>query len=104
MSRRPGLGLNYLDTHSQWHKEGFKNYTKVNGQIGRLPRYYKDKLFTVHKKAMLAKEAIALSDEQYNQEIERLAKLHPHPQWYYEESQRFAHDKVKDKSNAKHYF
>lgn len=117
MSRRPGLGVAYLDTHAQWHKAGLRNYAKVNGMTTRLPRYYKDKklgeyidpetgevviqkLFTTHEKQKLRLEGLQMSDEQYLKEIERLSKLHPDPFAYYEERITHAHDKVTSKINV----
>lgn len=46
MSRGYGLGAHYLtDEMVEWHRSGDKNYIQVNGIIGRLPRYYKDKIW-----------------------------------------------------------
>lgn len=47
MSRRPGLGVNYLTPAMvDWHKSGRKNYAVLNGVKRRLPRYYKEKIFS----------------------------------------------------------
>lgn len=46
MSRAFGLGLWYLtDEMVHWHREGSRNYTLLHGVKGRLPRYYKDKIW-----------------------------------------------------------
>lgn len=46
MSRAYGLGANYLtDEMVEWHRRNKINYTIVQGQKGRLPRYYKDKIW-----------------------------------------------------------
>lgn len=50
MSRKPGLGANYLDTHYDYHKNKNRNYTNVNGQKAALPRFYKDKIFSPYEK------------------------------------------------------
>ncbi len=46
MSRKPGIGYNYLKDAEKWHKEN-KNFFVVNegGFKQRLPRYYKEKIF-----------------------------------------------------------
>lgn len=47
MSRRPGIGANYLsDAMKAWHKSGRKNYVLVDGVKRHLPRYYKGKIFS----------------------------------------------------------
>lgn len=47
MSRKPGLGANYLSKAMiAWHKSGRKNYMLVDGQKVHLPRYYKGKIFS----------------------------------------------------------
>lgn len=47
MSRKPGLGANYLDKEViDWHKSGRKNYLFIDGQRRHLPRYYKEKIFS----------------------------------------------------------
>lgn len=47
MSRKPGIGANYLDPEMiRWHKSGKKNYVLVDGAKRHLPRYYKQKIFS----------------------------------------------------------
>lgn len=47
MSRRPGLGANYLsDAMRRWHKSERKNYVLLDGEKRHLPRYYKVKIFS----------------------------------------------------------
>lgn len=47
MSRKPGLGANYLTTAmKEWHKSDRRNYVLVDGVKRHLPRYYKTKLFS----------------------------------------------------------
>lgn len=46
MSRAYGLGANYLsDAMVNWHRSNKANYTLVYGEKGRLPRFYKDKIW-----------------------------------------------------------
>lgn len=47
MSRRPGLGSNYLTPAMiEWHRSGRKNYAILDGGKRHLPRYYKTKIFS----------------------------------------------------------
>lgn len=47
MSRRPGLGANYLSPAMiEWHQSGRKNYAILDGGKRHLPRYYKCKIFS----------------------------------------------------------
>lgn len=47
MSRKPGLGANYLtDAMIRWHRSGRKNYVLADGARRHLPRYYKVKIFS----------------------------------------------------------
>jgi len=47
MSRKPGLGANYLtDAMIRWHRSGKKNYVLADGARRHLPRYYKVKIFS----------------------------------------------------------
>lgn len=47
MSRRPGLGANYLTPEMiDWHRSGRKNYAIIDGCKRHLPRYYKVKIFS----------------------------------------------------------
>lgn len=47
MSRGYGLGAHYLsDDIIKWHKDGGKNYAMIFDQITRLPRFYRDKIWT----------------------------------------------------------
>lgn len=47
MSRRPGIGLNYLSKEMiEWHRSGRKSYAMLDGVKRHLPRYYKEKIFS----------------------------------------------------------
>jgi len=47
MSRRPGLGANYLSRAMiDWHKADRRNYAILFGKRRHLPRYYKCKIFS----------------------------------------------------------
>jgi len=47
MSRKPGIGANYLSPEMvAWHRSGRKNYAMVYNEKRHLPRYYKCKIFS----------------------------------------------------------
>jgi len=100
MSRRPGIGARYLVTHTKWHQQNEANYTQVNGILGRLPRYYKDKLFTAVERERMAADAITISDRNYREEIARLSKYASDPYRYYDDRLRWNHDRVTSKVNS----
>lgn len=104
MSKRPGIGAHYVITHKNWHLEAKANYTKVNGKLGALPRYYKEKMFNEHQRAVFHHQAIGLSDESYIKEIDRLMQLHHDPLNHYDERIRYAHDAIQHKANKLNKF
>lgn len=104
MSRRPGIGQNYLKTHYNWHKKGQRNFTQVNGIIGRLPRYYKEKIFDRFERARFASLAVEEGVEMYREEISRLMEFHADPCAYYDERNAWAHNSVKSKVNVTNKF
>lgn len=58
MSRRPGLGSNYLSPAMiEWHKSDRKNYALLDGQKRHLPRYYKEKIFSKLDRVRIAVRA-----------------------------------------------
>lgn len=95
MSKRPGLGSNYVNTHAKWHKDDLRNFTQVNGVKSRLPRYFKEKIFTKPQREQLATEALQLLDEAYWKEVYRLSKFHPDPTLYYDIRIQELHEKIK---------
>lgn len=47
MSRKPGIGANYLSPAMvEWHKSGRYNHAVLDGKKRHLPRYYKTKIFS----------------------------------------------------------
>lgn len=104
MSTRPGIGANYLDKAKRWHINGLKNYMVHNGEKRKLPRYYKDKIFSKSQKKRMADESLAMADVVYHGEVSRLAGMHNNPEAYIEERERFAHDHVHNKLNQNDKF
>lgn len=93
MSRRPGIGARYLETHASWHKAELRNYMEIDGVKTLLPRYYRDKLYSKSERAVMANKFQVESVVQYHKEVNRLRKFHSDPYFYYEERFRYNHDK-----------
>lgn len=109
MSLKPGLGNDYVSTHKCWHRNtedvtSMRYYTQVGGVKARLPRYYKDRIFTSVERQILANMAVPIADEAYLAEIDRLSSLVRNPVDYYDEREVHAHDKVVSKVNATNTF
>lgn len=67
MSKRPGLGANYLTKMMiDWHRSGKKNYAILDGQKRHLPRYYKQKIFS---KIDLVRIAVRDQKEAFRKEV-----------------------------------
>lgn len=95
MSRRPGLGANYVESHLDYHRNGMRNYTNVNGIKGRIPRYLKEKLFTSKERSKFAVELEMDMINEYREEVKRMSHYHPNPEQYYEQVVRQAYENVK---------
>lgn len=100
MSRNPGIGANYVNTHAHWHLIAQRYFSNVNGEKGTLPRYYKDKIFTPTERAQLARAAQQDAQEKYAQELEKLTKYHPDPFSYHLERTTHAHNQIHSKLNS----
>lgn len=99
MSKKPGIGSNYLTTHFNYHKHGKNHFTKVNGQVGRLPRFYKEKIFTKTEKQSFARQSMADFDNVYEQTISALSGHSIDPHHYYDERVRWELENITHKEN-----
>lgn len=105
MSRRPGLGANYLSSAMvSWHKSDRKNYVIIDGQKRHLPRYYKDRIFSKIDRVRIAvrdsKAALErLRLELLRSPINKVSKAYPFGAISYREEQlRIAAKRIKDKN------
>lgn len=75
MSRRSGIGSNYLKSSYDYHKLGQRNYVNVNGYKKSMPRYYKEKIFTDLEKERFSSEAVISLQKQeinsFNNEVKK---------------------------------
>lgn len=104
MSRRPGLGAGYVDSHRHWHHSDKRNFTQMHGIARRIPRYLKDKIFDRFDRRYLTMQATDESIATYWDEVERLTAHHVDPFMYYDERVRYAHDAVTTKINSLNKF
>jgi len=104
MSRRPGIGASYLETHQNYHRDAMRYYSRQKGIYSRLPRYFKDKFFTKDEKRDMAETAEWESVLAYRKEIARLEALHPDPSIYYSDRLQHAHDSMKRILNSNDKF
>jgi len=101
MSRKPGIGYCYVNTHKSYHKNGLKAYTRVHGHYGSLPRYYKDKFFNELERKRIGLRNKRLADEAFEKQIQELSKHHSDPYLYYEQCQQQAHNKIAQVAKSK---
>lgn len=97
MSRRPGLGANYLTKEMiAWHQSGLKNYAVLDNQKRHLPRYYKEKIFS---KIDLVRISVRDQKEAFRQEIiwlrSKKMQRHRDPLAYRDEQRRQAAMQIK---------
>ncbi|WNK13100.1 MAG: replication initiator protein [Microvirus sp.] len=98
MSRKGGIGKNYINSNLKWHKDldhpdENKFYVLDNGHVRRMPRFYKTKIFT--------KEEIEESEMTFQQQEEIRAKnlyeagkYHANPESYYQTMVQYMHDQI----------
>lgn len=67
MSRRPGIGFEYLSLHDSWHKSGQRFYSVLpGGQKVNLPRFYRDRIFSQEEKTEHAQSLLSVTDQLAN--------------------------------------
>lgn len=108
MSKNPGLGHNYLEHNTTWHKSrGTARFYKLNadGSKGRLPRYYKERIFSKVERQVYSIEAQFQSDALYESQIEALENMHyANPYQELEFRRQYAHAKIRIKSQQLNTF
>lgn len=55
MSRKPGIGFDYIKNYKNYHDENINraHFTDFSGQIRRLPRYLRDKLYNEQERSLI---------------------------------------------------
>lgn len=68
-----GLGKNYL-INTDMHKNFLSSNVSFNGYKQRMPRYYKDKIFSEHDKLLLRKQNEKIQDDTENKALIKAKK------------------------------
>lgn len=97
MSRRPGIGAQYVDDMRAWHKRGLVSYVQDGPVKLSMPRLYRDKIFNEHEKAKIRASHEARIIERYWKEIEELIPFHNDPMSYFNERLENAHARLADR-------
>lgn len=100
MSRRFGLGLWYLtDEMVAWHRSGGKNYTIVDGQKARLPRYFKNFIWPHEwqKQEVSKKSAEAAKEAELKNRQEVMNQGYTDPDKIIDEMRSIAYGRIKQK-------
>ncbi|AXH74887.1 MAG: replication initiator protein [Microviridae sp.] len=90
MSRKPGIGYDYVKSNSGWHRDPQGNehrfYVTDNGHRRKLPRYYKEKLFDGEERRVYNVKLQQAREDAYCKAIEaiKLAYKHSDPYLTYE--------------------
>lgn len=102
MSRKPGLGYQYVGTHSRYHKSaGLRPFANVNGIKRRLPRYLRNKIFDPYELQRVSLRLQSYGEKVFRETIQHLSDVHPDPLAYYDEIQRNQHDRIKRVNKSK---
>lgn len=102
MSRRPGIGYNYVETNGKWNKDNDALYVVNKGYKQNIPRYYKSKIWSETDLKKLTEQRLIQLDQEYWQEDNRLYKLGiTNPDAYIKESRKTYAKLVTDKSVTK---
>lgn len=104
MSRGTGIGANYVAKYRDWHREGKRFFAMENGVMRRLPRYYRDKMFGVHDKAVHAMKMDLLVLKEYWRHVDALRSAYPNPEERVEAEIRHAYNSVVKKANEFNLF
>jgi hypothetical protein len=75
MSRNPGIGYQYVKDSGSWNSNNGYLHLVNNGYMQRMPRYYREKLFSKEMLEILGEIQVAESESREGKEIERLRSL-----------------------------
>lgn len=75
MSRRPGIGHTYIAAKSKWNKQNEFLYVMNDGFRMRLPRYWKDKIFTEDERNLLTERLLDKIKEENERLYEELRRV-----------------------------
>lgn len=97
-NRSGGIGKSYLDVIGR--SDSRPTFVRCDGVPMRMPRYYKDKLFTQSEKLLMQVGATRQYEIKQLEELVRLSAYHPDPYGYYLEVRKQAYDRISSKSKS----
>lgn len=102
-----GLGKEYIAKRGKWHTTAGRLYVMNNGHKVRMPRYYKDKIFTEEERktlgAIAAEEQEAYEYSKLQEVIQEMGdEIRGHEM--YQEQLRTKHNQIKLKSKRSNRF
>lgn len=104
-NRSGGVGKSYLTLESYlYHKSGLKPYISLPTGAIRLPRYFKDKIFSASDKDILTANALYEGARRYHEEYNRLVPLVADVSKYMAEQEIFHEQNTKTKANRNDTF
>lgn len=65
MSRNPAIGHAYLKRNGQNHYNNMSQYVVNNGHLQKLPKYYKERIFTASDRERLAEETKLIAENKW---------------------------------------
>lgn len=72
MSRKPGIGYQYVERAAEWNFNNEYTYVSNNGYKQRMPRYYKTKIWTKEQLALISENQLATMESNYSKEVQQL--------------------------------
>lgn len=75
MSRRPGLGISYVNRKSKWNTDNQYNYVMNNGHRQAMPRYLKNKIFSLQEIQKFSDQAQVQSQINYEKTMDSLRAI-----------------------------
>lgn len=73
-SMSKGIGSTYIEDRTAWHKRTLALYVMKEGKKVRMPRYYKDRIFTMEEKEEAVKLAMQFIEESEKQKMDELIR------------------------------
>lgn len=101
------LGINYVEKNYGFHKLNREIFViNANGKKQAMPRRFKDMIFNKHERELIRVEQLAEMDQVYANTREKLEYMYQleeefNPEWYMEQSHRFKHESIKNRTHQK---
>lgn len=93
-----GMGASYLETNGHEHKKALQTFVINDRGKQRLPRYYKDKIFTYQEKDVIRRTSIQQADVLRKKAVHEAKAYSETPENYLDEVRIHTHDKITNKN------